>query len=60
MRVKGHCCLQVAKDCGRDRYFTPKTAIEYGIMDTIITHQSEAKAARVNYRGAARDRKSVV
>ena len=29
-------CVQVDADSGRDKWFTPKTAMEYGIIDQVI------------------------
>ncbi len=32
----GQAYEQIAKDCDRDRYFTPQQAIEYGLIDSIL------------------------
>jgi ATP-dependent protease ClpP protease subunit len=41
--------LQLRKEVGRNRYFTPQQAIEYGIIDKVVTPQdgSQASAAAV-------------
>jgi ClpP class serine protease len=48
--AKGPCCshLQLRKEVGRNRYFTPQQAIEYGLIDKIVGPQdgSQASAAQ--------------
>ena len=34
---------EVRKDVGRNRYFTPAQAIEYGIIDRIVRPQEEVR-----------------
>lgn len=42
-----HCAgkdeKEVRKDVGRNRYFTPAQAIEYGIIDRIVRPQEEVR-----------------
>lgn len=41
----------IRKDCERDKYFTPATAIEYGIIDSTISTKEEKKSRRVSLAG---------
>lgn len=43
---------EVAKDCGRDKYFTPAAAIEYGIVDRIISPEEDVAMDAKDYEGA--------
>ena len=45
--------MQIYKDCSWDMYFTPETAIEYGIIDQIITTQQKSNMEKRNRRGSA-------
>ena len=38
-------CLQLRKEVGRNRYFTPQQAIEYGIIDKVVTPQDGSQAS---------------
>lgn len=42
-----HCAPQevVAKDISRDKYFTPDSAVEYGVIDRIIYPRKQRIAA---------------
>jgi ATP-dependent Clp protease, protease subunit len=37
--------LQLRKEVGRNRYFTPQQAIEYGIIDKVVTPQDGSQAS---------------
>ena len=42
----------VRKDVGRNRYFTPKQAIEYGLIDHEITKKGNRVMEKKDYEGA--------
>ncbi|KAK9842598.1 hypothetical protein WJX81_008193 [Elliptochloris bilobata] len=42
---------EVRKDVGRNRYFTPEQAIEYGIIDRIVRPQEEVAMEKKDYEG---------
>ena len=40
----GQTYEQIAKDCDRDRYFTPQQAIEYGLIDSILESNGQSNS----------------
>lgn len=45
---------EVRKDVGRNRYFTPEQAIEYGIIDRVVAPSDEVAIERRDYEGMLR------
>jgi ATP-dependent Clp protease protease subunit len=48
-RFTGRPKEQLRKEVGRNRYFTPQQAIEYGIIDKVVTPQDGSQIERRNY-----------
>lgn len=44
----------VRKDVGRNKYFNPKQAIEYGLIDHVITKKGNKVIAKRDYEGDLR------
>lgn len=45
---------EVRKDIGRNRYFTPEQAIEYGIIDKVVGEKDAVAMERQDYEGMMR------
>ncbi|MEA9349744.1 ATP-dependent Clp protease proteolytic subunit, partial [Pseudomonas aeruginosa] len=45
---------EVRKDVGRNRYFTPEQAIEYGIIDRVVSPNDDVAIERRDYEGMLR------
>ena len=50
-RFTGRDKEEVRKDIGRNRYFTPEQAIEYGIIDRVVNPSDEVAIERRDYEG---------
>ena len=49
----GQTVQRIADDVDRDRFMSPEEAVEYGIIDNVVTHRSEvvAEAAAAKSNG---------
>lgn len=45
---------RVRRDVGRNRYFTPEEAIEYGLIDRVVAPSDEVAIERRDYEGMLR------
>ena len=45
---------EVRKDVGRNRYFTPEQAIEYGLIDRVVAPTDDVAIERRDYEGMLR------
>lgn len=53
-RFTGRDKEEVRKDIGRNRYFTPEQAIDYGIIDRVVAPSDEVAIERRDYEGMLR------
>lgn len=53
-RFTGRDKDEVRKDIGRNRYFTPEQAIDYGIIDRVVQPSDEVAIERKDYEGMLR------
>ena len=53
-RFTGREKEEVRQDIGRNRYFTPEQAIEYGIIDAVVKENDEVAIERRDYEGMLR------
>lgn len=53
-RFTGRDKEEVRKDVGRNRYFTPEQAIEYGLIDRVVAPTDDVAIERRDYEGMLR------
>lgn len=53
-KFTGRGTEEVRKDVGRNRYFTPEQAIEYGLIDRVVAPGEETAIERRDYEGMLR------
>ena len=53
-KFTGREAEEVRADVGRNRYFTPEQAIEYGIIDRVVSPSDDVAIERRDYEGMLR------